>query len=346
MNHLDRRQFLIATAAGTASTFTRESFSAENADRDPLPWVPGSWTLAVLPDTQRYTIDPWKGIFPAITQWLARNKEARNIRFVLHEGDITGGNTEATWQVASEAMALLDEAKIPYSMATGNHDHDGCNPFRHAPDRNTLLGNYFPVSRYRSMPTFGGTFEPGRTENSFHLFTVAGRDYLTLALECGPRNETVAWAAQILEKYPDRFAVVVTHAYLYSDGTRYNWAAKGSSQQYNLHCKSYGFSAPHDGSENVNDGQQLWEKLVGKSKNVRLVLSGHVPWAGARSVGKGAGGQTVHELVAAYHDPPEGYIRLLEFLPDGKTIQVKTYSPHLDKHMTDSDQQFTLSIEP
>ncbi len=61
---------------------------------------------------------------------------------------------------------------------------------------------------------------------------------------------------------------------------------KCTSQDYNLHCKSYGFSAPHDGSENVNDGQQLWEKLVGRNKNVRLVLSGHVPWAGARLTSK------------------------------------------------------------
>ena len=345
MSRLGRRQFLSATAAGAASAFTGALFAGDDANRDPLPWVPGSWTLAVLPDTQRYTIDPWKGIFPAITQWLARNKEARNIRLALHEGDITGGNTEATWQVASQAMAVLDEAGIPYSLTTGNHDHDAWNPFRNAADRNTLLGDYFPVSRYRSMPTFGGTFEPGRTENNFHLLTAAGRAYLTLALECGPRNETVAWAAQVLKKYPDRLAVVVTHAYLYSDGSRYDWSAKGTSQQYNLHCKSYGISAPHDGSENVNDGQQLWEKLVSKSKNVRLVLSGHVPWAGARIASKGLHGQTVHEMVAAYHDPPEGYIRLLEFLPDGKTIQVKTYSPHLDKHLTDSDQQFVLLLE-
>ena len=299
----------------------------------------------MLPDTQRYTIDPWKGIFPAITQWLAQNKAARKIEFVLHEGDITGGNTAATWQVASEALAVLDEAGIPYSLTTGNHDHDAWEPFRNAPDRNTLLGDYFPVSRYRKMPTFGGTFEPGRTESNYHLFSAAGKDYLTLALECGPRNETVAWAARILAEHPDRIAVVVTHAYLYSDGSRYDWAAKGTSQAYNLHCKSYGFSAPHDGSESVNDGQQLWEKLVSKSKNVRLVLSGHVPWAGARLTSRGEHGQTVHEMVAAYHDPPEGYIRLLEFLPDGKTIQVKTHSPHLDKHLTEPNQQFVLLVE-
>ncbi len=342
---VSRRQFLAVAGAGATCGLSRGTSAQEAVNRGPLPWVPGSWTLAVLPDTQRYTIDPWKGVFPAITQWLAKNKQARNIRFVLHEGDITGGNTADTWQVASEAMAVLDEAGIPYSLTTGNHDHDAWEPFRNAPDRNTLLGDYFPVARYRSMPTFGGTFEPGRTENNYHLFTAAGRDYLTLALECGPRNETVAWAARILAEHPDRTAVIVTHAYLYSDGSRYDWAAKGTGQGYNLHCKSYGFSAPHDGSENVNDGQQLWEKLVSKSKNVRLVLSGHVPWVGARLTSRGEHGQTVHELVAAYHDPPEGYIRLLEFLPDGKSIQVKTYSPHLDKHLTDSSQQFVLSLE-
>jgi len=351
MTHINstRRGFLrtslgIATA-GATSRFWGGLCAGGEANRDPLPWVPDSWTLAVLPDTQRYTIDPWKGIFPAITQWLARNKQARNIRFVLHEGDITGGNTAATWQVASEAIAVLDKAGIPYSLTTGNHDHDAWNPFRHAPDRNTLLGDYFPVSRYRSMPTFGGVFEPGRTENNYHRFTVAGKHYLTLALECGPRNETVAWANGVLAEHSDRVAIVVTHAYLYSDGTRYDWAAKGTSQHYNLHCGSYAFSAPHDGSENVNDGQQLWQKLVSKSKNVRLVLSGHVPWAGVRLTSKGEHGQTVHELVAAYHDPPEGYIRLMEFLPDGKTLQVKTYSPHLDKHLTDPNQQFVLSVE-
>ncbi len=54
----------------------------------------------------------------------------------------------------------------------------------------------------------------------------------------------------------------------------------------------------------------------------------------------------MHELAAVYHDPPEGYIHLLEFLPDGETVQVKTYSPHLDKHLSDSNRQFVLAIKP
>ena len=316
---------------------------------DPPSFVPGSWTLAVLPDTQRYTVektDPGLKIFNTIIQWIADNKQTRNIKFVLHEGDITGGNLPSTWRVASDAMAILDKADIAYCMAPGNHDHDGCNPHQHAPNRNTLLNDYFPVSRYRKMATFGGTFEPGKTESSYHLFSAGGKDYIAVALEWGPRDEAVTWADNILSKHSDRTALIVTHAYTYSDRTRYDWAAKGTAQDYNPHCKSYAFSAPHDGTENVNDGEQLWRKLVSKHENVRMVFSGHVAWAGARQRAIGKHDQIVHEMVAAYHDPPEGWIRLLEFRPDGRTVQVKTYSPHLDQYMTDDAQQFVLDMAP
>ena len=355
-----RRGFLRTSlgiaAAGATFRFRGGLCAGGEANRDPLPWVPGSWTLVVLPDTQRYTDTRWDKdlvIFRTMTQWMADNKKARNITFVLHEGDITSGNTAsvtppnkvAAWQVASDAMIILEKARIPYSLTTGNHDHDRWNPFRNSPSRDTFLNDFFPVSRYRLMSTFGGVFESGKTENNYHFFSAGGTDYITVALEWGPRNEAIAWADGVLSQHANRTALIVTHAYTYKDGTRYDWATKGTHQKLNPHCKSYGFSAPHDGSENVNDGQQLWQKLVSKSKNVRLVLSGHVPWAGARLTSKGEHGQTVHELVAAYHDPPEGYIRLLEFLPDGETIQIKTYSPHLDKHLTDSNQQFTVSME-
>jgi hypothetical protein len=316
---------------------------------NPPPFVPGSWTLVVLPDTQRYTdpaTEPKLEIFKSITRWIADNKQTRNIQFVLHEGDITGGNTAATWQVASDAMAILDKAGVSYSMTTGNHDHDQWVPsFRHSPGRDTLLNNYFPDSRYQRMPTFGGTFVRGRTENNYHLFTAGGKDYITVALEWGPRDETVAWADGILKKYSNRTALIVTHAYTYSDGTRYDWAAKKTAQKYNPHCRSYAFSSPHDGSENVNDGEQLWRKLVSKNKNVSMVFSGHVAWAGARQTAVGDHGKVVHEMLAAYHDPPQGYIRLVEFLPDQKTVRVKTYSPHLGKYMTDDAQQFTLRVD-
>ncbi|MFV2067762.1 MAG: metallophosphoesterase [Pirellulales bacterium] len=315
---------------------------------DPLPFVPGSWTLVVVPDTQRYTdptSDPKLEIFKTITQWIADNAQDRNIKFVLHEGDVTASNRKSHWQVASDAMAILDEAGVPYSLALGNHDHDQNDPHHHAPNRDTLLNDYFGVARYQAMPTFGGLFEPGRTENNYHLFSAGGRDYIALVLEWGPRDEAIVWADKVLSEHLDRTALIVTHAYTYSDGTRYDWAAKKLDQDYNPHHHAYGFSAPHDGTEDVNDGEQLWQKLISKHENIRMVFSGHVKWAGARQTAVGAHGRRIHEMVAAYHDPPQGWIRLVEFLPDGQTVQVKTYSPHLDKSMTNDAQQFVFQFQ-
>lgn len=41
----------------------------------------------------------------------------------------------------------------------------------------------------------------------------------------------------------------------------------------------------------------------------------------------------------------EGYMRLLEFLPDGQTVKVKTYSPVLGRYMLGAEHQFKIAID-
>ena len=41
----------------------------------------------------------------------------------------------------------------------------------------------------------------------------------------------------------------------------------------------------------------------------------------------------------------EGFLRILEFHPDGKTVQVKSYSPLYDAYMRDSGSQFTFELD-
>jgi hypothetical protein len=326
-------------------------------------FVHGSWTLIVIPDTQRYTdlrSDPSQKILGETIKWIADNKESRNIKFVLQEGDITGGNSNNTlspsgnnWKVASDAFTILEIAGIPYSLALGNHDYDinETTPKGASSREATHLNEFFPVSRYAAMSTFGGVFEEGKTENHFHLFSVGGKEYIVMTLELAPRDETLAWSNKILKQYSNHTALVNTHIYTYSDGSRYDWAAKGDSQVSNPHNKSYGISAPHDGTENLNDGQEMWDKFVSKHANVSMVFSGHVYWAGARQMAVGNLGNIVHEMVAAYHEPFAGdtdimtdYIRLLEFQPDEKTVQVKTYSPRFNQYMTDGENQFVITL--
>lgn len=308
---------------------------------DPLePTVAGSFMIAALPDTQVYTMRPrLNKHFHNQTKWIAENAERLNIKFVLHEGDITNNNTPEQWQVAQAAMRRL-HGKVPYALAPGNHDY---GPNGSSADRSTMLNDYFFVKKQQKQPGFGGVMEEGRLENSFHTFEAGDQKYLVLALEWAPRDETVAWADKIVSEHPDHRVILVTHAYMYYDDTRYDWKAKGDKQTWNPH--DYGQAKLPGG---VNDGQELWDKLVKKHPGFVMTLNGHVLEDGAGRISTpGDAGNMVHQMMANYQNRAEGgegYMRLIEFLPDGKTIKVRSFSPSTKMCKVAEDQQFTLSL--
>ncbi|MBN2505690.1 MAG: metallophosphoesterase [Verrucomicrobia bacterium] len=307
---------------------------------EPLPFVPGSWTLAVLPDTQYYTVSTPE-IFEAQTRWIVNEKTNRNIVYVLHLGDIVNNNALAQWTNAQAAMRILD-GHVPYAIVPGNHDY-GVNGS--AATRDTYFNDFFPSSNYVHWPTLGGAFEPARMDNTWHQFHAGGHDWLILALEFGPRNPVVAWADSVVAQHPSHKVILITHAYLYFDNTRYDWATKGSSQSWSPHA--YGTANDPLGT---NDGEELWQKLVRKHPGFAFTVNGHVLNDGlGRLSSWGDHTNIVHQMLVNYQVRAlggEGYLRLLEFLPDGNTLQVKAYSPYLDRYLTDNQNQFVLDLAP
>ncbi len=310
---------------------------------DALPIAPGSWTLAILPDTQIYA-QSYPQHFNAQTQWLASHVASHNIQMVLHEGDIVNNNNQPQWDNAFASMSILDGV-VPYAMAPGNHDY---GPNGNASTRESLFNSnaYFgPTSAYAAQPTVGGFYETGRTDSSYHTFNAGGEDWLVLALEFGPRDDVVAWANQVVADHPDHQAMLVTHAYMYHEEVRYDWAAYGRSQRWNPHI--YGVAGLPGG---VNDGQELWDGLVSQHENFAFVFNGHVLADGTGYLGsEGVGGNVVHQMLANYQMDSQGgngYMRLLEFMADGETVKVRSYSPVTDAYDTMFDQQFTLNRNP
>ena len=294
----------------------------------------GSFMLAVLPDTQVYSL-LYPGIYTAQTAWIAANIQNRRIPYVLHLGDIVDTNTPTEWQRAAESMRLL-EGLVPYALATGNHDY---GPAGNAINRDTLLNQYFSYERTAAWPTFGGAFEVGKLDNTYHLFTAGGRDYIIISLEWGPRDPVVAWADQVMAQHPTRFGILITHAYLNNDDRRYDINIQPTQA---FIPQSYGTPGP------VNDGEMLWQKLVRKHPFV-MVLNGHV-------LGDGTGylasvtdrGNTCHQMLSNYQFRQlggEGYMRLLEFLEDGKQVRVYTYSPLYDSFMVEPDQSYSITLD-
>lgn len=294
----------------------------------------GAWSIVLLPDTQIYSQN-YPGMFEAQTSWIADNIRERNIKFVLHLGDITNVNSLSEWKFARKAMGNLDGI-MPYAFATGNHDY---GPGGNAATRDTLLNDHFKVSQYQDWPTFGGVKDAGKMDNTYHLFSAGGVDFIVLSLEWAVQDATVEWAQSILDQHPDRTAILLTHAYMNNNDFRYDHTDTTRPQTYN----------PHDYSTPglKNDGEQLWNKLV-KKNNFAFTFNGHVLGDGTGfRIDNNDGGKPVAQMLANYQMRNlggEAYLRILEFQPDGKTVKVTSHSPVYNNFLTAADQDFSFEV--
>jgi hypothetical protein len=287
-----------------------------------------SWSMVVIADSH---VAPY---FPAQTQWIVDNKEALKIKFVLHNGDIVNTNSPEEWEISKAAMTTLD-GEMPYMIAPGNHEYED-----NSANRNTRMNDYFALADnpLNNSPTEGIVVverTAGELENTYATYTAPdGRKMLIFSLEFGPRQQVVDWANGIASQaqFQNHTAVLSTHAYmdLVSAGGR-------DSSRWNPH--SYGV-AP-----DVHDGEELWDELVGINGNFEMTFNGHYIQCVDRQESVGIHGNTVYEMLHNRQNEGFGYLRLLEFLNDGKTVQVRTYSTE-GLWLNDAKNKFQIELTP
>jgi hypothetical protein len=298
----------------------------------------GAFTVAVLPDTQFYAC-AYPDIFESQERWIVEQRATRGIALAVHTGDIVDQNVRAQWDVAASSLHQLD-GLVPYMLATGNHDV--------VEGRESLIDSYFTPDDGAAGDHAPSPRDPERFDNTWLTIELAGRTWLFIGLEFAPRAEVVRWAAAVLEQNADLPAVLFTHAYLYSDGTRYDRRVQPPQP---FHPDQYALT-PEQG---ISDGEDLWRALVEPHENVRLVLSGHVvPDGTARSIATRTSGSRVHQVLANYQqcefcpcaevEGGGGYLRLLEFDAGAERVAVSTYSPYRDDSLDDDENAFTLEL--
>jgi hypothetical protein len=296
--------------------------------------APRPFTVVALPDTQYYAADHPE-IFEAQTRWIVEARDEEQIALVLHEGDIVDRDVPPQWERAARSLHRLDGA-VPYLLSSGNHDYLDLGD---RISRDTLIDRYFPAAGFERQPWFEGTYESGHIENSFAVIEMGGARWLVLSLEFGPRDAVLAWADGVARRHAALPAILLTHAYLDAGGGRYDEAR--ADQRWNPHRYLRG-GAPGD----VNDGEEMWRKLVSRNANIRFVLCGHDLGDGVgRLTSVRADGTQVHQLLANYQMGElggAGYLRLLRFDPAARRVSVSTYSPYLDRFKTDPDNRFEL----
>jgi hypothetical protein len=254
-------------------------------------------------------------------------RDALNIKFVIHMGDITNKNNSEgvdEWLNAHNAHRILDRAGIPYSVMPGNHDY---YPKVESEDRlrrdtrkfNERFGPSEP--RFRGKPWYGGHFGTGN-ENNYTLFNQGSLEFIVVSLEYAPRKDASCWAGRVLEQHAQRRAIVATHCY------------QGHGGDHVLDC------GIRDNLIGAN-GRVLWQELVRPHPNVFLVLSGHIGDSEHKvrlREGEGSGARavadTVHEILTDYQfernaldqKNGNGWLRTLTFQPAANRVDVDVKS--------------------
>ena len=318
------------------------------------PAPEGTFTVAVIPDTQRY-LGPGTGrddeggelrnpAFDSRTSWLAANIEPQRIVFISHTGDIVDKNEHSQWRIARACMDRI-HGRVPYGLSVGNHD------MVRDPGDSRLFQEYFGAERYQDQPWYGGTYAgrpghapevSGNNANSYQLFSAGGLDFVIVHLECNAPNDVLDWADSVIADHRNRMAIIASHMYLGGIEKKGADQPQGRMQWKKVH------------GARGNTPQQMWEKSFSNHANLFLVLCGDQSASIAhRQTSRGAHGNEVYELLADYpRDADDSdWLRLLRFDPAKERIEVFTYSPTQDRlcesvgHTKErDDHQFTLDI--
>jgi hypothetical protein len=298
-----------------------------------------SFEFVVLPDTQTY-MEEFPEVFIKQMQWIS--EQDHRFSFVLHEGDITQNNSEKEWRIARKGFALID-GEIQYSLALGNHDM-GSEACKFADTRNTAFANKFFVHLvYVKQSKSIITFPKDSIDNNCAEYNLLNQKWLVFSLEFGPRNKVIDWANTLIKKHPDHSVIVNTHSYMYNDNTLQDGQDWYLPQKYGIGNET--------GENAVNDGGDLWGKLIRTNKHILMVFSGHILGSGVgQLVSTNDFGTKVHQMLANYQKNVKGvekgysgYLRIIKVDKKEKTISVKTYSPWLDKFRTEPEHEFIFS---
>lgn len=328
------KQFLAQLSSGDTEYVTLENVGAEYTDENGCitvtaeaytGLVSSSNTMIWITDTQYYTrFDDLLCKYEAALDYYADLYKKGEAGYLIHTGDVADeyspeANIKAQLEAASKLHKKLEDENIPYGIVNGNHDvgqslHDS-----------SYFSAYFGRNRFKDQPWYRGSLN--NNESHYDLITLDGYDFLLLWIGYGVEDApvTVAWANEVLSRYPDRNAIILTHSYLDTDGT---WVLNEANPASYDHSR-----AP-----------EIWENIVVPNDNVVAVFCGHTNGA-ARTLRKVDGNRSVWEILSDYQfvedgtDPKhvlngmtcdgEGFIRIVSFT--GQEMIQKTYSPYSGK---------------
>ncbi|MEJ5995246.1 metallophosphoesterase [Pedobacter sp. Du54] len=331
--------FLAATITQAQSTYQKPALENKK-----------SFTVIMVPDIQNYV--KWgtnQPILDLMSAWIENNLDSLNIKMVLGMGDLVNNNekimndydgdqtSDQQWKAASRFFDRFN-GKVPYVAATGNHDYS----IDREGNRTSRYNAFFPIEKnylnqkYLVQQARDEQGQQTLANSAYELKNLNGKDYLFLTVEYAPRDTVITWAKKVaaMEEYKNHRIIMSTHSYLSAKDNLgdadVSWLYWEPYRINNMIQKSPRIKLPF-----ANSGKQIWEKLVKPSSTIEMVLSGHYSGEGYRK-DKNDKGKTVHQIMfdaqsmgggGRTGNGGDGWLRILEFFPDNKTVKVRTFSP-------------------
>lgn len=142
-------------------------------------------------------------------------------------------------------------------------------------------------------------------------------------MEFAPKDEAIEWAKKVIEKdkYVAHKVILLTHSFLNYKGERF------IKEDYKISPANY--------------AEAIWQKLVYLSKNIYLVICGHEcnitddEHNVSFRTDKNKDGKNIPQMMFNtqtadgqwFGNGRDCWLRIMELMPNGKTIKIKTFSP-------------------
>lgn len=261
----------------------------------PVP-KPTPFSIVWMSDTQnlsRHNPD----VFNKMRDWILEEKDARNIVFVAHTGDVVDGCSQFMWDNATDALMPVLDA-IPAMIVSGNHDIS----------KNMVYSAFSKRPYAKAVQKDGQTFDDGKA--AYATFEAGGDTFLVFGIGYEVRGAKLKkWIRDVREQFPDAIALYVVHFGLQPNG-RFSGQAR-----------------------------ELFDSVIHDDPKARLMLCGHHRGTLQREDffdddGDGEAERSFHTLMFNYQDDRTdglGYLRILTFDPEARSIEISTYSPWFDR---------------
>ena len=231
--------------------FTEEEMQAIR-DKDDKEYA---YSIALLPDIQILTkYFPKK--LPPVFDYILDNIDDKNIKYLATLGDLTDKNTQEEWDLVKEQLDRFNGI-LPYSLARGNHDGTWAGQTN---VYDTIFAD--PDSEYyKHVQANGGFYDTASVKNTYLLFEESGTKYMFLNLDYAVTDEKIlGWADEVISSHPDHRVIIVTHAWLGTNGEPFvsgEWASPSTEDTGGI------------------DLAQMWDKHFKKHANIDMIVCGH-----------------------------------------------------------------------